>query len=273
MPVKRGGENPRLPWRAARQGWAQPRPGHRPPVVGERDTWPPPMRMNVGCGGPRDVVSWPVPNASISRRCGRATLNPCGPAPDGRSCDEGTLRTNALTAERAGLIARLQSSRGPDPNSFRYRTADHAVTLVIDAEHRTGEHAYRNALRNARSILAVRSRGEAARRGPPLFDVGVDVAASLAAEILRTSGGPPDPEQLVVAGDLWIAIERAAARCGPRSASVLDAMLRGDDVAQTAARLKLSDRQVKKIRARVRRTAAEILGRDEQVPLPPVRRA
>lgn len=198
-----------------------------------------------------------------------------------------SLQSRLTWRSRSGVITER------DPGSKASATIERAIDYALSPDRTETEAAFleHGVLRNAR--LAVRRAADAEARAL------ADVAALCAPSHLAFSGRvdfntyssatanrparPPSaqthgpagkvagtatvstttPEDVAVASDLeWRLRQSVRAELGAQAAQVLDCMIDNDNVAETAARLTVSDRTVKRERAKIRVIAAGLLQAD-----------
>jgi len=152
------------------------------------------------------------------------------------------------------LYSRLARAQ---PGSDFYERADLALSLIL-SPRRTADTApflARNAWRNARTLL-VRERRRTTT-DPLTHDTSVGrLAAQGEIRSCMTSVTPLD---LALANDLEARIRaEVISQSGRNGGAVIDGMLSGESVVQTAERLSVSVRTVERLRSVVRRVTREV---------------
>jgi hypothetical protein len=161
---------------------------------------------------------------------------------------------------RFDAIQSLQLLRSRQaPGSFHYEVVERAIDLVLQPHRRIDRYLVRNVLRDAKRIIR-RQRNYwnygLASLDAPTCNPRDDSAEWSDVRALSTS---PDPEAIASTRNLVFHIRD---RCRHRRAesSCLDGMLSGETPKETAQRLGFSEIYIKKLRARVRASAAELMG-------------
>lgn len=143
------------------------------------------------------------------------------------------------------------------PNSDAHERADLALTLVLSPRRQPGSPSFltRNALRDARKLLMRRRRR--ITTDPLTEDTPLGLAAAQGK--LSACVSCETPLDQLVAADLERRIRWAVdADHGQRGILVLDALLSGEGVRETAAALCTSLRTVERLRCAIRRIARRI---------------
>jgi len=159
-------------------------------------------------------------------------------------------------AARVGVVRRLQSiSRGVTPGTETFEIADRAISLALSAHRRdaSSELLFRNVWRNARYVHR--------RRRRVILDPFTDdspLGRKLADGELAV--GFATPEQELVAADLAAHIRLAASSHDRYGGQCFDDLIAGETVKETARKLRITPRRVKRIRAHIRDVARRYLG-------------
>jgi hypothetical protein len=133
------------------------------------------------------------------------------------------------------------------PGSVKYEIVEHALDLALKPRRRTDEFLVRNLLRDSRRILA---RQAANRRKVQLDDAAVALLDTSAA-LVETS----TPESLLRAKQLLHQIRAAVMPFSRHAARVLEGLVIGESLAETAADCGISTVRVNQLRRLVRDAA------------------
>jgi hypothetical protein len=160
-------------------------------------------------------------------------------------------------AARVSVVRRLQSiSRGLTPGMETFEIADRAISLALSAHRRDAspELLFRNVWRNARYVHRRRRRRIVLDPFTDDSQFGRKLADGELADGFAT------PEQQLIAADLAAHIRRAVAGHDRYSGLCFDGLIAGETAKETAQRLRITPRRVKRIRAHIRVVARRYLG-------------
>jgi hypothetical protein len=161
-----------------------------------------------------------------------------------------TSMSHVLEA-RFRAIQQLQVLRAKHhPGSQRYEQIEHAIDLALSERRAVDDFLVRNLLRDARRIL---DRQAAAR-----IYVQLEDGASPTEELLMESN---TPEDILEAIQLAEAIVAHVSRSSVHAARVMEGLLVGESLAETAGDARISRARVNQLRQQLRLEVGSYLGR------------
>jgi hypothetical protein len=158
---------------------------------------------------------------------------------------------------RVGVVLRLQSiAKRFDPGTESFEAADHAATFALSARRSSQDAGalFFRAWRDAKRVLRRRRRILVDPLTPDSALGGRIAEGSVPSMVVRE-----DSSTSAITNDLTAQLRRAVEGLGPLALDCLDGMLRDESVEEAAARLHVSPRTVKRLRAQIRAAASRVL--------------
>jgi hypothetical protein len=167
------------------------------------------------------------------------------------------IMLQALPA-RFRAIQQLQAVRATHlPGSTRYRQVDYAIDLALSERRAVDDYLVRNLLRDAKRILE--RQAQSRRYFPALEDFPDEPEAYPDAPIddivLKDFA---TPEAILQARQLAEAIVEEGSHSSRYAARVMEGLLVGEPLADTASTAGISAERVKQLRAELRRAAGRL---------------
>ncbi|MBF0129428.1 MAG: hypothetical protein HQL33_05520 [Alphaproteobacteria bacterium] len=167
--------------------------------------------------------------------------------------------TQTVSAARWCAVSKLQNIMNRfAPGSFESEVADYAIDLALSPDRKEDRFFLRNVWRDARSICIRRKRRTAERGGAPLSIYGNDCDDDGVYSVMELAGTVPSAETVLGWKEQRQRLRAVVDGANRYAGAVLDGWIEGDEMAETAEVLCISERYVKKLRATIRATAAEL---------------
>lgn len=160
---------------------------------------------------------------------------------------------------RFAAVASLQAiRRRHTPGSPRYEQIEHAIDLALSTERTVDQYLVRNVLRDAKRILSRQAKARIFVRVTDEPDWSDD--ANHANGYSETLIENVTPEHLAEVTDCTKQIVATVSRTSNHAARVMDGMLTGEALNETAAEIGITADRVNQIRRQIRTIVAEQMG-------------
>lgn len=167
---------------------------------------------------------------------------------------------NCLPVARWRAILSLQQQRDRlDPNSFGFKIADHAITLLLNPSRPTSDFLVQNARRDAQSVLTRQLRRARARGMLSVLSTDDTLEIDPNVQRAKLLPNPETPEERFAAVQACEILREGVLLRGPLHRGIFDGWLQGDTLKETAIELGISPDYVKKLRGEIRKLAFEII--------------
>lgn len=158
---------------------------------------------------------------------------------------------------RFRAVFQLQVLRDKSPlGSRRHQQADYAIDLALMEGRVVDRYLVRNTLRDARRIL---DRQAASRT---FVELDSDSLSDLDRTAVAAASDQATPESITCADSCAEAITLRARKLSVHAERIVDGILDGETLRETAGALRLSIPRVNQLRSVVRQIAAEVQGGD-----------